>query len=135
MSRKKPTPVKVFIDRKNPNFIEPGSERHMAIVGLRLSDEHDTITVEGEKGKYAHADLTKWGPNVRDEFLRRVLVQKVAGFETGFGPAPQSEDPFADNYAPPLWSPENDMASSSKEISSAEIEAARLILRKAGMMS
>lgn len=81
----------------NLDYVEPGSDRHAAMLGLKKADEYDNPTQDG----WALQDVTAYGPAARPEFLAQTLRQKVS--ELTSGPyKPQSEDPFAPNYAPPL---------------------------------
>ena len=78
----------------NPDYIQPGSDEHAALLGL----------VKGDKGEWVLADVTAYGPMATDKFLGEVLRQKVAELNA---PPPkfQSDDPRKPNYAPKLWNP------------------------------
>jgi hypothetical protein len=75
-----------------------GSDEHAALLGL----------TKGADGKYELQDpvpLVQLDPTGRLE--RVVLNQKIGALQTGF-PKLQSRDPFAPNYAPPLWRPSDE---------------------------
>jgi hypothetical protein len=84
------------------DYVEHGSEQHAAIIGLRLAGGEDTYVREDSQGrKWTLVDVTAFGPQVTEAYIREVLRQKVSTLD-----APplevQSDDPFAPNYAPPL---------------------------------
>lgn len=79
-----------------------GSVRHMAFLGLREAMDEDKA--ESKYQGYALTDDTLFGVNVRPEFLRSVLMQKVHELTYPM-PVPQSVDPRLPDYAPPLWQP------------------------------
>ena len=83
--------------------IRHGSEEHAALLELMEATEEDDLQYEG----WTLADPTKWGENATEEYLRRILRQKVRELNTP--PIPpsemQSKDLRAPNYAPPLWTP------------------------------
>ena len=86
----------------NPDYIERGSMRHAAFLGLIEADDDDEPQYEG----WTLADLTLWGPTARPEFLRRTLKQKVNELNTEM-PEMQSDDPSKPFYAPPIWTPDS----------------------------
>jgi hypothetical protein len=90
----------------NPDYIEHGSERHAALLGLVKAGEDDEPQHEG----WALADVTMYGAAARPEFLLQTLKQKVSELTTP-PPVMQSEDPLAPNYAPPMWMPDGEPVS------------------------
>jgi len=85
----------------NPDYIERGSDRHAAFLGLVKAEEDDEPQYEG----YALGDLTLYGPSARPEFLRTTLKQKVNELNTPM-PEIQSENPSQPHYHPPIWEPD-----------------------------
>jgi len=79
--------------------VEFGSDQHAGLLGLKKASEDDVPQLDG----WALIDVTVHGPAARPEYLREVLRQKVSTLQSGPPPTPQSEDPLADNYAPPMW--------------------------------
>jgi hypothetical protein len=84
----------------NPDYIEHGSDRHAAMLGLKKAEAHDVPQLDG----WALQDVTQYGPSARPEFLEQTLRQKVSELTTP-PPKMQSGDPFEPHYAPPLWQP------------------------------
>jgi len=97
MAKNKPT---------NPDYIEHGSDRHAAHLGLVKAGKDD----EPQQDGWALADITMYGAAARPEYLRRVLAQFVAELTT-LPPEVQSEDPLAPGYAPPMWMPSGEPVS------------------------
>lgn len=90
----------------NLDYIEHGSDRHAAFLGLVKAKEDD----EPQQDGWALADITMYGPSARPEYLRRVLAQKVSELTT-LPPEMQSDDPLAPHYAPPMWMPSEEPVS------------------------
>lgn len=89
------------------DFIAYGSEQHMVFLGIREATEDDEVTYASDSGqKYALTDITVFGVNVRPEFLKAILMQKVSSFTCPV-PVLQSTDPAQPHYAPPLWIPDD----------------------------
>jgi hypothetical protein len=84
----------------NYDYVKPGSDQHAALLGLRKADEDDALVCEG----WTLADLTTWGPNATEMFLRNILRSKVSEL-TSPPPTVQSADPMKPGYAPPMWQP------------------------------
>jgi len=84
----------------NPDYIERGSDRHAAFLGLIPAEKDDEPQHEG----WTLGDLTLYGPMARPEFLTRMLRQKVNELNTPM-PEIQSDDPTKPFYAPPMWTP------------------------------
>ena len=76
-----------------PDYVEWGSDRHAAIIGLKKATPDDKIEFDG----WALQDTTQFGPQARDEYIREVLRQKVSTLKAGA--------PTVDPNAPPLWRP------------------------------
>lgn len=74
-------------------------------LGLRKAEEGDEPQLEG----WTLADLTAFGPSARPEYKREVLRQKVSSLLSGPAPVPQSDDPLAPNYAPPIIDPAGEL--------------------------
>ena len=90
-----------------PDYVEHGSDRHAALLGLRKAKKGDKPQLEG----WTLFDLTAFGPAARPEYIAEVLRQKVSTFTAGPAPKLQSKDPLKPNYAPPLWMPTTEPAS------------------------
>jgi len=89
----------------NTDYIEPGSDRHAAILQLKEAGEHDTYRLADSKGRaWALVDATTFGPQVTEAYLKEVLRQRVTELETAQLPI-QSSDPFAPGYAPRMIIP------------------------------
>jgi len=86
--------------KRNPDYVEHGSDRHAALLGLRKAEKDD----EPQFDSWALADITMYGPNARPEYLVRVLRQKINELKSK-PPVMQSKDPFKPHYAPPIWKP------------------------------
>lgn len=90
----------------NPDYVEHGSNRHAALLGLVRATEEDELRHEG----WTLADVTMFGPAARPWYLKRVLIQKVN--ELISPPLKvQSDDPLAPGYAPPMWVPSEEPVS------------------------
>lgn len=88
------------------DYVEFGSPRHVALLGLRPvedDEENDLIETGVDGTRYTLIDRTLFGVAVRHEFLEAILKQKVN--QLVGPPQPQSLDPRAPNYAPPMWRP------------------------------
>ena len=85
----------------NMDYVKHGSVEHAELIGLRKAEEGEGLVVGG----WTLADRTAWGPQATESYIKEVLRQKVAEVKAGQPPKPQSEDPFAPNYAPPIWKP------------------------------
>jgi len=89
----------------NTDYIEPGSDRHAAILQLKEAIETDIYVLADTKGrKWALTDATAFGPQVTEAYLREVLRQRVAELGTS-QPTIQSRDPFEVGYAPAMIVP------------------------------
>ena len=89
------------------DFIAPGSKQHMVFLGIREATKDDELTYSVNGGQeFALTDITVFGVNVRSEFLKSILMQKVNSF---ICPAPeyQSTNPSKPHYAPALWIPDD----------------------------
>jgi len=89
------------------DYIAPGSKEHMVFLGIHEATKDDDMTYSVDGGKeFALTDITIFGVNVRPEFLKAILMQKVSSFSC---PAPeiQSTDPSKPHYAPALWIPDD----------------------------
>jgi hypothetical protein len=82
------------------DYVKHGSDRHALMIGLRLATEDDKLVKDG----WTLADMTQFGPQATDDYMREVLRQKVSEL-TAPTPSPQSSDPREPNYAPPMWRP------------------------------
>jgi hypothetical protein len=70
--------------------IEHGAAEHAALLGLRKATQEDAIQLDG----WTLVDMTIFGPQVTDAYLREVLRQKVS--ELKHKPKPTDE---------PIWQP------------------------------
>jgi len=95
-----------------PDYIAHGSEKHVAFLGLREATPEETARAEKQEAQgeiglayqgYVLQDITAFGVTAKAEMLKAILMQKVHQLKPP--PAPQSDDPLAPNYAPPLWVP------------------------------
>ena len=89
-------------DGAQTDFVKHGSERHAAILGLRKATDADDLQLEG----FTLLDMTAFGPQVTEAYLKEVLRQKVSELNSGAPPEPQSDDPRKPNYHPPIWNPD-----------------------------
>ena len=83
------------------DYVARGSDLHAKMLGLRKAIDGDPIVYEG----LTFEDLTQFGPGAQEWFIKQSLGQRVREFQ-GDVPAPQSEDRWAPNYAPPMFNPE-----------------------------
>lgn len=99
---------------ERPDYIEHGSEKHMAFLGLREANEEDKADAARAKegGEvplvyqgFTMQDNTLYGVNVRPEFLRTILMQKVHELTYPVPPL-QSIDRTAPFYTLPIWVPD-----------------------------
>ena len=81
---------------RNRDYVERGSERHAAILGL-VADPDSPL-------KWKLADPTLGGPNATENYLREILRQKINDLTSPM-PEVQSDDPWEPGYAPPMWLP------------------------------
>ena len=84
------------------DFIKHGSPEHAAILGLRKATEKDDIKLDG----WTLIDMTAFGPQATEAYLKEVLRQKVSELKSGAPGEPQSVDPRKPNYHPPMWNPD-----------------------------
>jgi len=75
------------------DFVPHGSEVHAAILGLRKATSDDALEREG----WTLIDMTAFGPQATENYLREVLRQKVSTLKAGVPPvlpnAPAMFDP------------------------------------------
>jgi len=86
------------------DYVEFGSDKHAEMLRLKKAVKDDKLQREG----WTLEDLTAWGPEAMANdmaFLREILRQKVSTLTSGPPPEPQSDDPLAPHYAPPMWEP------------------------------
>jgi hypothetical protein len=91
------------VKTKRPDYVEPGSARHAALLGLREATDDDEIQYDG----WALQDVNLLGIAATDRAIREVLRQKVTSL-TSKTPVIQSDDPTAPGYAPPIWMPDDE---------------------------
>ena len=90
---------------RQTDYVEHGSEQHAAILLLRPAHEGDPYVQEDSQGrKWTLVDVTAFGPQATEAYIKEVLRQKVSALDSPI-PETQSEDPFAPDYAPPMWTP------------------------------
>lgn len=106
-------------EKERTDYIEHGSKRHVAWVGLREATPKEVAQSEKREDAneiglvyegYVLQDITAFGVTVEAAVLKAILMQKV--HQLAGPPLPQSDDPNAPNYAPPLWVPEGTPMSS-----------------------
>ena len=100
-------------ENERADYIEHGSERHVAFLGLRKATPGEAAVAEKkEKANeiglvyegYVLEDITAFGVTAEPAMLKAILRQKV--HQLAPPPMPQSDDPNAKNYAPTLWVPD-----------------------------
>ena len=89
----------------NMDYVEPGSDLHAAILGLKKAEDGDAYTHQG----WALVDTTAFGPQATPAYIAEVLRQKVSELTSPL-PEIQSDDPWAPGYAPPMIDPRPDLA-------------------------
>jgi hypothetical protein len=82
------------------DFVEHGSDRHAALLGLKKASDGDKPQMDG----WTLEDIVSFGPNATPEFLEQYLRQKVNELTTKM-PKTQSHDPREAHFAPVLWQP------------------------------
>jgi len=98
------------------DYIEHGSDRHAAWLGLRKAtpEEQKSKEQKDEDGKgqvalvvdgWTLQDITAFGVTADKDFLLAVLRQKVSQL-TSPVPSYQTIDKNAPDYAPPMWRPQ-----------------------------
>ena len=84
--------------RDRPDYVERGSDRHAAMLGLKKAASDDDLQQDG----WTLEDITQFGPNVTEKYLKALLFQK-ANELTSPMPTYQSKDPREPFFAPTLW--------------------------------
>ena len=87
------------------DYVERGSDRHAAMLGLKKAEDFD----KPQLNDWALEDIVSHGPTVNSEYLEQVLRQKVSELSTII-PITQSVDSLAPNFAPTLWQPGHRLA-------------------------
>ena len=87
--------------KETGDYIAHGSPEHAALLGLRKADKDDELQVDG----WTLVDITMFGPQVNETYIRSTIRQKISELKAGAPPVPQSDDPRKPGYAPPMWSP------------------------------
>lgn len=82
------------------DYVEPGSDRHAGMLGLKKAAPDDNPQLEG----WALEDIVSYGPTVSPQFLDGMLRGKVNELSMKI-PETQSSDPLAPFFAPSLWQP------------------------------
>ena len=99
-------------ENERADYIEHGSERHVAFLGLREATAAEVAQAEKKEAAneiglvykgYVLQDITAFGVTAEAAMLKAILMQKVHQLTPM--PTPQSDDPNAPNYAPSLWVP------------------------------
>jgi hypothetical protein len=80
-------------EKKNPNYIKHGSAEHAALLGLKKAGKDDTLQLDG----WTLEDMTQFGPQATELYVREVLRQKVSELKAGQPKVPAN--------AKPLWRP------------------------------
>lgn len=87
----------------NPDYVAWGSERHAQLLGLRRAIDSDEYIEDGWTLADIVEVMTRF-PQATEIVIREMLRRQVRLLNTPPEP-PQSDDPFAPNYAPPLFIP------------------------------
>ena len=82
------------------DYVEPGSDRHAGMLGLKKAAEGDEPQLDG----WALEDIVSYGPTVSAQFLEGMLRGKVNELSMKI-PETQSSDPLAPHFAPAMWQP------------------------------
>lgn len=88
-----------------PRVVKHGSDDHASLLGLKKAEKDDAYQVDG----WTLVDVTAFGPQATEAYIKEVLRQKVSELKAGPPPMPQSKDPYKPNYAPPIWVPADDL--------------------------
>ena len=88
---------------KQTDYIPHGSDIHAGILGLRKATADDALERDG----WTLIDMTAFGPQATENYLREVLRQKVSTLKAG-------NPPIIPN-APKMFDPEHVMAEITKE--------------------
>lgn len=64
---------------QNADYIAHGSDAHAAILGLRKATADDALERDG----WTLIDMTAFGPQATENYLREVLRQKVSTLKAG----------------------------------------------------
>jgi hypothetical protein len=82
---------------RNKDYVEHGSERHAALLGLRKAESDDELSRDG----WTLSDITNYPPETTEIWLKRLLRSLVNELASE-PPKYQSSDPGAPFYAPEL---------------------------------
>ena len=85
---------------QNMDYVEHGSDRHAALLGLKKAENGDVPQLDG----WTLEDIVSFGPHASKEFLEQFLRQKVNELYTP-PPEYQSRDPREPFFAPVMWRP------------------------------
>lgn len=87
----------MLVDEKEPttmrDYIEFGSPAHADLLGLRKATSDDGVQLEG----WTLQDMTAFGPQATENYVREVLRQKVSELKAGKPTPPKN--------APSMWRP------------------------------
>ena len=83
------------------DYVERGSDDHARVLGLQKATDEDRFVYKG----WALRDITMFGATAQDWFIEAQLRSKVNELTTEMPPI-QDKDPFAENYAPPMFDPD-----------------------------
>ncbi len=115
--------------QKSLNYIEFGSSRHAALLGLikTTKEEAEERKIGGFRiFKWKIEDITKYGSGATDRFLEEVLKQKVN--ELTSPPIPvQSDSVWKPNYAEPLWLPADPVDADGNPVRAEDIKVKGII--------
>ena len=76
------------------DYIKHGSDAHASLMGLRKAKADDAVQMDG----WTLQDMTMFGPQATEAFLRETLRQKVNELKAG--------SPSVNESAPQMWSPQ-----------------------------
>ena len=93
-------PVQSDDPKDKPDYVERGSDRHAAMMGLKKAVDGEEIAIDG----WTFEDVTQYGPQATKDYLMTALRQKVNELTSTIPPT-QSTDPLARNFAPVMWQP------------------------------
>jgi hypothetical protein len=83
--------------KRNPDYVEHGSERQASMLGLRKAEDEDELAYQG----WTIVDVASFPPSTTQTWLQAYLRSKVNELLSE-GPKYQSTDPRKPFYAPTL---------------------------------
>jgi hypothetical protein len=83
-------------ERDGTRVVKHGSDEHAALLGLKKADKDDGLQIDG----WTLVDVTAFGPQATENYIREVLRQKVSELKAGPPEVPPN--------APEIWWPVDD---------------------------